>query len=214
MYQSLKPNERELIKLINFFRKRADQLIQQGQLSEEHQQLGVACDKLTNQVLNHARLRQQVTEKRDKLRLLIKDNASCPKCHQSNQLKLVGTAPHEKGWKSNKYKCRRCNIGFVWGKPNNPWDMVIFLEQYIGEMEGNVQNEYLGEEIRQQSALIINQLQQSLAQLKPVLSASDQEMADLQTTEVEMSKMIHQFTNYLLIEKIKLNTWQDPTEKN
>jgi hypothetical protein len=46
------------------------------------------------------------------------------------------------------------------------------------------------------------------------LAASDQEMADLQTTEVEMSKMIHQFTNYLLIEKIKLNTWQDPREKN
>jgi hypothetical protein len=214
MYQSLKPNERELIKLIKFFRKRADHLIQQGQLSEEHQQLGLACDKLTEQILNHARLREQVTEKRDKLRLLIKDNASCPKCQQSNQLKLVGTAQHEQGWKSNKYKCRRCNIEFVWSKPNNPWDMVIFLEQYIGEMENNVQNERLSAEIRQQSASIIHQVQQSLDQLKPVLAASDQEMDDLQSTEVEMSKMIHQFTNYLLIEKIRLNTWQDPREKN
>jgi hypothetical protein len=211
MYQSLKSNERELIKLIKFFRKRAEQLIQEGQLSEEHQQLGVACDKLTDQIYNHARLREQVTEKRDKLRQLIKDNAACPKCHQNNQLKLVGTARHEKGWKSNKYKCRRCNVEFVWSKPNNPWDMVIFLEQYIGEMENNVQNESLPEEIRQQSALVIGQLQESLAQLKPVLAGSDQEMADLETTEVEMSKMIHQFTNYLQIEKIKLNTWQDPT---
>jgi hypothetical protein len=214
MHQSLKPNERELIKLIKFFRKRAEQLIQEGQLSEEHQQLGQACDKLTDQIFNHARLREQVTDKRQKLSQLIKDNASCPKCHQNNQLKLVGTARHEKGWKSNKYKCRRCNIEFVWGKPNNPWDMVTFLEQYIVEMEANVQNESLPEEIRQQSALVIGQLQQSLGQLKPVLAGSDQEMADLETTEVEMSKMIHQFTNYLQIEKIKLNTWQDPTEKN
>jgi hypothetical protein len=213
MQQSLKSNERELIKLIKFFRKRADQLIQEGQLSEEHQQLGIACEKLTSQIFNHASIREQVTAKRDKLRQLIKDNAACPKCQQSNQLKLVGSARHEKGWKSNKYKCRRCNIEFVWGKPNNPWDMVTFLEQYIGEMEENVQNENLPEEIRQQSALVIEQLQHSLAQLKPVLEGSDQEMADLETTEVEMSKMIHQFTNYLLIEKIKLNTWQDPSEK-
>lgn len=213
MHQSLKTNERELIKLIKFFRKRADQLIQEGQLSEEHQQLGVACEKLTTQILNHANLREQVTAKRDKLRQLIKDNASCPKCKQSNQLKLVGSGRHEKGWKSNKYKCRRCNIEFLWGKPNNPWDMVVFLEQYIEEMQENVDNESLPEEIRRQSGLVISQLQQSLAQLKPVLDGSDQEMADLETTEVEMSKMIHQFTNYLQIEKIKLNTWQAPGEK-
>jgi hypothetical protein len=213
MHQSLKPNERELIKLIKFFRKRAQQLIQQGQLSEEHQQLGTACDKLTDQIFNHARLREQVTEKRNKLSQLIKDNAACPKCHQSNQLKLVGTARHEKGWKSNKYKCRRCNIEFLWAKPNNPWDMVAFLEQYIGEMEDNVRNESLPAEIRSQSSQVIDQLQDSLAQLKPVLAGSDQEMADLETTEVEMSKMIHQFTNYLQIEKIKLNTWQDPAAK-
>jgi hypothetical protein len=213
MYPSLKPNERELIKLIKFFRKRADQLIQEGQLSEEHQQLGLACDKLTDQILHHARIREQVTEKREKLRQLIKDNATCPRCQQSNQLKRAGTARHEKGWQSNKYKCRRCNIEFVWGKPNNPWDMVTFLEQYIEEMDANVRNESLPEEIRRQSALVIEQLQHSLAQLKPVLAGSDQEMADLDTTEVEMSKMIHQFTNYLQIEKIKLNTWEDPTGK-
>lgn len=213
MQQSLKPNERELIKLIKFFRKRAQQLIQEGQLSEEHQQLGVACDKLTDQILNHARIREQVTGKREKLRQLIKDNAVCPKCQQNNQLKRIGIARHEKGWQSNKYKCRRCNIEFVWGKPNNPWDMVTFLEQYIGELEGNVQNESLPEEIRQQSAVVIEQLHTSLGQLKPVLAESDQEMADLETTEVEMSKMIHQFTNYLQIEKIKLNTWEDPTGK-
>jgi hypothetical protein len=213
MYQSLKPNERELIKLIKFFRKRAEQLIQEGQLSEEHQQLGLACDKLTDQILSHARLREQVTEKREKLRHLIKDNAACPKCQQNNQLKRIGTARHEKGWQSNKYKCRRCNIEFVWGKPNNPWDMVIFLQQYIGELESNVQNEDLPEEIRQQSALVIGQLQDSLGQLQPVLAGSDQEMTDLEATEVEMSKMIHQFTNYLQIEKIKLKTWEDPTQK-
>jgi hypothetical protein len=210
MNQNLNQNERELIKLIKFFSKRAEQLILDGTLSEEHRQLGEACQKLTNQIYRHADVREQVTQKREKLKNIIKDNASCPKCHGNTHLKLIGTAKTEKGWKSNKYKCRRCNLEFVWGKPNNPWDMVIFLEQYLLEMAANTANETLPEEVRQQSAQVIDQLQVSLEQLKPVLAGSDQELADLEATETEMSKMVHQFKNHLLIEKIKLNTWQDP----
>jgi len=184
-----------------------------GSLSEEHQELRTACQKLTDQVYRHATVREQITQKRDKLKTIIKDNATCPKCESSSHLKLLGSTRSEQGWKSNKYKCRRCNIEFVWGKPNNPWDMVIFLEKYILEMEANTQNETLPADVRQQSAPVIAQLQVSLSQLKPVLAGSDQELADLETTEIEMSKMIHQFKNYLLIEKIKLNTWHDPREE-
>jgi len=214
MNSYLNQNEQELLKLIKFFSKRAEQLILNGTLSEEHQELRAACQKLTDQVYRHAAAREQITQKREKLKTIIKDNAICPKCQLNAHLKLLGATRTEKGWKSNKYKCRRCNIEFVWGKPNNPWDMVIFLEQYILEMEANTQNEALPIEVRQQSARVIEQLHVSLAQLKPVLAGSDQELADLETTEVEMSKMIHQFKNYLLIEKIKLNTWQDPRGEN
>jgi len=211
MNRYLNQNEQELIKLIKFFSKRAEQLVQEGALSEEHQELSTACQKLTDQIYRHAAAREQITQKREKLKTIIKDNASCPKCQQSSYLKFSGTTRTEKGWKANKYKCRRCNIEFVWSKPNNPWDMVIFLEQYVQEMEANTQNEALPAEVRQQSEQVIEQLQVSLAQLKPVLEGSDQEMADLEKTELEMSKMVHQFKSYLLIEKIKLNTWQDPT---
>ena len=213
MNQNLKPNERELIKLIKFFQKRADLLIQEGHLSEEHQQLGLACEKLTNQIYTHAQARASITEKREKLKTIIRDNAHCPKCHQSSHLKLTGTTKNPQGWKSNKYKCRRCNLGFSWTKPNNPWDMVLFLENYMQELTLTLQNENTLPEVSQQTTQVLAQLQQSLAQLKPVLDNSDQEFADLETAEVEMSKMIHEFRNYLLIEKIKLNTWQNTPEK-
>jgi len=209
----LNQNEQELIKLIKFFSKRAEQLIQEGTLSAEHLELSSACQKLSDQLYQHAAAREQINQKRDKLKTIIKDNAICPKCQQISHLKLLGATRTEKGWKSNQYKCRRCNIEFVWGKPNNPWDMVIFLEQYMLEMEANTQNKALPAEVRQQSGQVIEQLQVSLAQLKPVLAGSDQELADLETAELEMSKMIHEFKNYLLIEKIKLNTWQDPREE-
>lgn len=211
MNQYLKPNERELIKLVKFFSKRAEQLMLEGTLSEDNKQLTDACENLTTMVYKHAEVREQITNKREKLKAIIKDNATCPKCGHNTHLKLVGTARHEKGWKTNKYKCRRCNIEFLWGKPNNPWDMVIFLEQYIQEMHDNVQNEALDQEIRDQSEAVIENLEQSLNQLRPILQGSDEEMQNLEEKEIEMSKMIHQFKNYLLIEKIKLDTWQDPS---
>jgi hypothetical protein len=212
MNQNLKPNERELIKLIKFFQKRADLLIKEGQLSEENRQLGVACEKLTNQIYAHAQARESITVKREKLKNIIQDNAECPKCHQKSHLKLVGTARHAQGWKSNKYKCRRCNIEFVWNKPNNPWDMVLFLDSYMQELTQTIEDENSVPEVQEQATQVLAQLHQSLAQLKPVLDTSDQEFADLETAELEMSKMIHEFRNYLLIEKIKLDTWQNPLE--
>lgn len=210
MNQKLKPTERELIKLIKFFQKRADSLIQEGQLSTEHEQLGVACEKLTAQIYAHAQVREKITEKREKLKSIINDNAQCPKCAQKTHLKLTGTAKHEKGWKGNKYKCRRCNVEFAWNKPNNPWDMVLFLDTYMQDLNLTLADGNAEPAVREQATQVLAQLQQSLDQLKPVLETSGQEYADLETAEVEMSKMVHEFRNYLLIEKIKLNAWQNP----
>jgi hypothetical protein len=209
--QNLKPTERELIKLIRFFRKKADLLIQAGELSEEHRRLGEACQKLTDQVYTHAQARESISLKREKLKRIINDNALCPKCHQGANLKLTGTTQNEKGWKTNKYRCRKCNLTFAWNKPNNPWDMVLFLEAYMQEITQKCQDENLPAEVRAQSEQVLGQLNQSLAQLKPILTQSDQEFADLETAEVEMSRMVHEFRNYLLIEKIKLDTWEHPT---
>ena len=100
---------------------------------------------------------------------------------------------------------------FPWNKPNNPWDMVLFLNSYMQDLTLTLEDENSVPEVREQATQVLAQLQQSLAQLKPVLDTSDQEYADLETAELEMSKMIHEFRNYLLIEKIKLDTWQDPT---
>jgi len=48
MNQNLKENERELIKLVNFFRKRAEKLIKKGKLSEEHKQVINACEPIAS----------------------------------------------------------------------------------------------------------------------------------------------------------------------
>ncbi|GHA80460.1 hypothetical protein [Pontibacter akesuensis] len=209
MNNALKANERELIKLIRFFSKRATLLMETGELSHEHQQLTQACQKLETQLLTHAENRTAILDKRERLNNIIQDNAQCPKCHKADMLKQQSVATNEHGWKSNTYRCRRCNTNFTWNRPNNPWHMVEFLEMYIKELESSLEANSIPPEMREHTEAAIPQLQDSLFRLRPVLETSDEEMEALSTKEREMDKMIHQFKNYLLIEKIKLDTYQE-----
>ncbi|MCC9135035.1 hypothetical protein ACFSKU_18920 [Pontibacter silvestris] len=201
---ALKQNERELIKLIRFFSKRAGQLMQTGELSAEHSQLTEACQNLETQLYNHANNRSAILDKRERLENIIDDNAACPKCTKADMLKRTGSTTTEHGWKINTYKCRRCNTSFTWNKPNNPWHMVEFLEMYIAELQQSLLTEE-NAELRKHVEAAIVQLNDSLNRLRPVLEISNEEVVALHQKEQEMDKLIHQFKNYLQIEKIKIN---------
>ncbi|WP_161888033.1 hypothetical protein [Pontibacter russatus] len=208
MDKALKTNERELVKLIRFFSKRGAQLATSGELNEQQEQLAAACRNLETQLYKHAQNRAAILEKRERLEKIIEDRAQCPKCHKADMLKKTGVASNEHGWKSNTYRCRRCNTTFTWNRPNNPWDMVAFLERYIQELEQRLQAaQPVG--MQEHIEASIPQLQDSLYRLRPVLQTSDEEMAALTEKEREMDRLIHQFKNYLLIEKIKLDTFPD-----
>lgn len=201
MNPNLKENERELIKLVIFFKKKADKLIQEGKLGEEHKQMITACESLVEKLELHANNRKEILAQRELLRSIVKDNAVCPKCGRNTHLKHVGVATSEQGWKSNKYQCRRCNIQFVWNRPNNPWDLLPFMEAYLKEIR-----EKAGDEVDQDE---IDQVEKNLATLRPVLEASDRSYEEMKNSEAEMDQMIHTFRKHLLIEKIKMVDFED-----
>lgn len=205
MNQNLKENERELIKLVNFFKKKADKLLQEGKLGAEHQQLIIACENLANKLEMHASNRAEIFSQREMLKKLVKDNAVCPKCNKDAHLKLSGVHTTEQGWKSNRYTCRKCNIQFVWSRPNNPWDLVSYFEWYVEELRNQITEDAVDKE---QSMELVDQLLENIGKLKPVLDASDRAYNDLKENENEMDKLIHGFKNHLLIEKIKMDTWE------
>lgn len=209
---ALKPNERELIKLIRFFSKRATRLMEEGELSQEHSQLTNACQNLESQLMVHAANRSAIMDKRERLLHIIEDNAQCPKCGKADMLKRTGATTNEHGWKCNTYKCRRCNTGFTWNRPNNPWDMVEFLEMYIGQLQLAMQVEQNPKVITHTEDAVA-QMNESLSRLRPVLQTSDEEVDALQQKEKEMDKLIHQFKTYLQIEKIKLNAYPEDAEE-
>jgi hypothetical protein len=209
MSQLLKDNEKELIKLVGFFKKQAEKRKLEEQQDADYDQLIATCDKLVEQMHIHARNREIILAEREQLKNLVKDNAECPKCGKANQLKVSGMDKSEEGWKSNKYKCRRCNIEFVWSRPNNPWDMIPYVEKFVEGLETKVNDESTDVETRFNGMATIAQMRESLSKLKPVVEASDLDMQDLEAREKDMAKMVHEFKNHLMIEKIKLDTWKE-----
>ena len=203
MQQNLKQEEREVIKLVGFFRKKAEKLIEAKQLPEDYSQLLETSDKLVEQIEIHAKNRETILAERAQLQSLIKENAQCPKCHKSDKLKKTGIDKSPQGWKSNKYKCRGCNIEFVWNAPNNPWDMIPYVEHFVAQLKEKIQAEE-DETTRAQTEAVIQQMEANITRLKPIVEASDLDLADLEAREKEMTAVVHKFRKHLMIEKIRM----------
>lgn len=209
-----KQHERELIKVANYFKRQSKKLIGEGKLGEEHHQVEEAVDKFIAQMTDHSTIRASILEHRSYLSKLVKDNAECPKCRTRDMIKLVGTEKNEKGWKSNRYKCRKCNIQFTWNRPNNPWDMIKYIDETIVQLQTRSLMGNVSDEEKEQARVVIESMETSLSQLRPVIEAHDKEYEALVTRDEEMQRLIHEFKNTLLIEKIKMDTWQNKKLKS
>lgn len=204
MEKNLKPEERELIKLVQYFKKRAEVLIAENRLDEEYRQMLETCDKLTEQLQVHAKFREAVLAEHGQLQGMIKDNAKCPKCSSNEMLKVIGFDTTPQGWKSNKYKCRRCNIAFVWNTPNNPWDMIPYVEKFIKDIEEKISGMDPTDPEFQETLPGLEGMKANLAILRPVVEASDADMKELKEREAQMEDIVHKVKKHLLIEKIRL----------
>jgi hypothetical protein len=209
MKDHFKQNERELVKIANYFKRQSKKLIGEGKLEVEQNKVEEAVDKFVEQMTHHATTRAAILEQRDYLQKLVKDNAECPKCRTRDMIKLVGTDKNEKGWKSNRYKCRKCNIQFTWNRPNNPWDMIAYIEEVLGAFQLKMNDPNVSDDEKEQTTAVMESMQSSLSKLKPVIEAHDVEYNALQERDTEMERLIHEFKNTLLIEKIKMDTWEN-----
>jgi hypothetical protein len=204
MDQNLKQEERELVKLVQYFKKRAQVLITENKLEEDYRQMLDTCDKLTEQLYIHAKSRETILIEREQLQGMIKDNARCPKCSGGDMLKVIGFDTSPQGWKSNKYKCRKCNIAFVWNTPNNPWDMIPYVEKFIKDTEEKMAALDPSDPGLEATRPGLEAMKANLAKLKPVAEASDLDMKDLEEREAQMADIVHKFKKHLMIEKIRL----------
>ncbi len=142
---------------------------------------------------------------REALRGMLKENAACPKCNRKTRLKHVGIDTSDNGWKCNKYRCRKCNIEFVWAKPNNPWDLVPYLERIIGSMKTKLKEENVEESQKQEMQNMIEQVHVSLAKLKPAIEAFDLDFLEMEARDQDMNNIVNEFKMHLQIERTKMD---------
>ncbi|WP_181304044.1 hypothetical protein [Rufibacter sp. XAAS-G3-1] len=209
MKQHITENEKEVIKLIAFFKKRGERLAAEGTLTQEHEELNAACERLTEKIYNHADFRQRVLGKHETLKTIIEDHAQCPTCQKSDHVKKKTVVTNELGWKLNRYKCRRCNIEFTWNRPNNPWDMIPFLEVCLQELDTNIASQEMEEELRHRAREARDHMAVSLEQLRSAIQLADTEKKQMEEQDQEMSRMLHEFKKYLMIEKIKMEPFSE-----
>lgn len=91
--------------------------------------------------------------------------------------------------------------------PNNPWDMISYIDDVLNQFRTKYEESIVDEE-KEQIAAGIESMQANLDKLKPVIDAHDKEFNELLQRDIEMEKLIHEFKNSLLIEKIKMDTWE------
>jgi hypothetical protein len=204
MTQNLTTEERELIRLHNAFKKKVKALEQEHKLTEDYTPHIHTGDKLIEQIHIHAKNREIVQQEREKLKELIRDHAVCPKCSKNTNLKLIGTDKSLEGWKSNKYRCRKCNIEFVWNTPNNPWDMIPYVEKFVANLEHKMEGEIVSSQEKEQVLATIEQMKMNLGKLKPVVNASDQDLKSIASKDIEMAELVNKFRKYLMMEKIRM----------
>lgn len=209
MNQHYKPNERELVKLATFFKKESKKLMADGKLGEEHAKVEESVDRFITHMEEHVNTRAFILDQRQQLQKLVKDEAQCPKCSKRDMLKLAGTEKNGRGWKSNRYRCRRCNIAFTWNRPNNPWDLIAYTEDMMAQYQEKFNREETPEQEKTQLMAAVQNAQASLEKIRPVIDAHNKEYEELQKREEDMDKLVHEFKNALMIEKIKMDTWEN-----
>src|SRR5690606_21463649 len=115
-------------------------------------------------------------------------------------LKYIGEDDTEE-WKCNKYKCRRCNITFVWNRPNNPWDLLKFVERLKEQLI--LQAGISGGAGSQLSPLLVN-LEAQMESLRNAISHVDKVYSEMIEKDQAMATLVKDFKKLLMIEKIKL----------
>jgi hypothetical protein len=83
--------------------------------------------------------------------------------------------------------------------------MISYIEDVLGTLKGKISDDTATDDER----AAIGAMEANLAKLKPVIEAHDNEFHQLESREAEMEKLVHEFKNSLLIEKIKLDSWKN-----
>ncbi len=87
--------------------------------------------------------------------------------------------------------------------------MIQYIEEILETLRLKYDDSATSFSEKEELSKAIESMNTNLDKLKPVIDAHNEEYNALQTRDLEMEKLIHEFKNSLLIEKIKMDTWEN-----
>jgi hypothetical protein len=87
--------------------------------------------------------------------------------------------------------------------------MILYIEEVLTVLRLKHDNVAVVPEEKEQLAASIAAMQANLDKLKPVIDAHNRDYHEMLERDTEMERLIHEFKNSLLIEKIKMDTWEN-----
>ena len=91
--------------------------------------------------------------------------------------------------------------------------MIQYLDEVMTTLRLQQNNVTAADEEKAIAGAAIESIEGSLSKLRPVIEAHDKEYYAIQERDTEMEQLIHEFKNSLLIEKIKMDTWDKKKKK-
>lgn len=87
--------------------------------------------------------------------------------------------------------------------------MISYIQEVMDTLKSKRESGTMSEAEAEQVAKALESMQSNLDTFKPVIDAHNEEYKRIIERDREMEKIIHEFKNSLLIEKIKLDTWEN-----
>ena len=91
--------------------------------------------------------------------------------------------------------------------------MISFINEMVAVLMLKSNGKDVTESEKKETDHLVQSMQSNVHALQSAISGHDLEYRAIVEKDTEMEKLIHEFKNMLLIEKIKMDTWENKTGK-
>jgi len=195
-------DELELLDLIDYFKKKAVKLELQGKKLKDHNEFIDRLEHMKQVVL------QNKVHVNEFLDTQIKDvPLECPNCHGSAKIRSTGISKkNTKGLLCNEYHCDECNKSFLHFFPNNEKDQLKWYKNIISQFE-RASNDKRFSDYTVEIKSRVTDMRRSYSRMKMAMEAEKNIVHGLEEANNTVRKIISEYRNMLLVEKMKENLW-------
>lgn len=195
-------DELELLDLIDYFKKKTIRLEIQGKRLQDHDEFIYRLEHMKNVVIqNKVYVNEFLNPQINEISL------ECPNCSQFTHIQQTGVAEkNSKGLLCNEYYCAGCKKSFLHYFPNNDRDQLKWYKEIILQFE-RISNDKRFSAFTVEFKDRVTDMRKSYNRMKNAIKAEKNIVIGLEQANATVRKIISEYRNMLLVEKMKEHLW-------